>query len=1013
VVSLAFPLPARAAWVNNAGTQFQVAGKLSEITPTAAGTTFVGPTCGSQGGTSLGIVSGMLTGVDPLLYPIVLVVSCLDNGSNATIRSRLNFITPVAVVPTPGTIVAAGTVLKQLTTKIASVAAAPSNGWAHLVHRPDKGDLLGCGANGAIYSIDYSPLNSTTDGAATPLTPLPSVITSCTGLAWDAQADTIYVGLSVSGGTKIGRVVSFKEGQTTLVSDLTNLPCVASGMAISGGVLLMSCSGALTIQRLDKMSQPGASLGVFPILTATGLTSLSNDPGLGDFACDPVTFKKGGSSTSDLAVTAGRDMYRDALWSRRGVNGNGVAALEFPAFTCGMPLDSVVTTSGVRYSPLAAGLSAPSGTQRGALPRTGCFDSNGIVIDTDRDGLPDCWETSGIDFDGDGTVDLQLCVQVNTNGDGVTLTTECADPLRKDLFVEIDYMQFHKPDPKALSQQSVSSNGVQSIREAFAAAPVPVCELITPPNPLCTSVATATGIRLHTQVDEQPVTFTPSVGSLTSHVNLVALTPCTGPTSFVSDQSQVADFDAIKAVNIGVAAERNITDLVQRAKALDAKRLAFRYVLFGHSQVGTSNPNTGVNSSGCAEVGGDDAIVTLGSFATPGSDNSGPTDYQAGTLMHEVGHLLGLRHGGDDELNCKPNYRSVMSYPRQLPGSPITGRRLDYSRHQDLDLDETNLNECAGIGFDSTLGPIPNGCVAGLNCYFSSADQIAFGPGTWSLVTPWPPATTPPGDGCTTSGPAPINWNRVRAQGNTYQTLTSADINGGATTGCDISGALIPPLGGFDDWSNLLYRASASLAFAGGALNDSPKEMTKENEAEFFRLKDADGHGVGDAIDCGGTPTSEGSTTNSCTHRIDIKPSFPFPKTLNLGTESNVTIAIFSEQGALPGASGVWSAPNQVIVNDQVNYPLTFSVGSIVEPVKTNQSGQGTCSISDVDDPDPQIGKDGIKDLKCQFPTTGLPTGTFFGIVSGFFSDPLDPASTPNNPVIKAFSARQAITLLP
>ena len=79
----------------------------------------------------------------------------------------------------------------------------------------------------------------------------------------------------------------------------------------------------------------------------------------------------------------------------------------------------------------------------------------------DGDGLPDCWEStsstsasagSGIDFDGDGTVDLQLCVQVNTNGDGVTLTTECAVATHKDLFVEIDWMQDHKPDPKALSQ---------------------------------------------------------------------------------------------------------------------------------------------------------------------------------------------------------------------------------------------------------------------------------------------------------------------------------------------------------------------------------------------------------------------------------------------------------------------------------------------------------------------------------------------------------------------------------
>src|SRR5262245_14249147 len=74
------PAPARAAWVtwvNSTTTQFQVGGKLSEIVPTAAGTTFADPTCGSQGGTSLALVRGSrLAGVDPVGFPSVLVVSC-------------------------------------------------------------------------------------------------------------------------------------------------------------------------------------------------------------------------------------------------------------------------------------------------------------------------------------------------------------------------------------------------------------------------------------------------------------------------------------------------------------------------------------------------------------------------------------------------------------------------------------------------------------------------------------------------------------------------------------------------------------------------------------------------------------------------------------------------------------------------------------------------------------------------------------------------------------------------
>jgi hypothetical protein len=228
VASSAFPPPAPAVWVDSTGPQFQVGGKLTEIVPTAAGTSVLEPTCGPQGGTSLALVRGSkLAGVDPVLYPIVLVVSCLDNGGSATTRSRLNFINPVSVDTTAGTVLA-GTVVKQLST-----TAVPSNGWAHLVHRPDKGDLLGCGSDGTLYTIDYSQTNTTTDGTATLL---PQVASSCAGLAWDAEADMIYQGLTVSGGSKIGRVWSASEAPPP--SKISPLPCAANGLAISG----VSCS---------------------------------------------------------------------------------------------------------------------------------------------------------------------------------------------------------------------------------------------------------------------------------------------------------------------------------------------------------------------------------------------------------------------------------------------------------------------------------------------------------------------------------------------------------------------------------------------------------------------------------------------------------------------------------------------------------------------------------------------------------------------------------------------------
>src|SRR5262249_16472679 len=320
----------------------------------------------------------------------------------------------------------------------------------------------------------------------------------------------------------------------------------------------------------------------------------------------------------------------DTVWSRVGTTGNSVVALEFPAFTCGLPSTSVVGQNPA-FSPLAAGLSGPGPTGLpGQLPLvgpTGCFDqTTGAVTDSDGVGLPDCWEgpTRGIDFDGNGTTDLTLCVQVNTNGDGVTLTPECALPNQKDLFVEIDYMQNHKPDPLALSQpQSAQIVGVKSVREAFAAAPVKTFPTDVTPS----------GIKIHFQVDEQG-SFVNRAGTISSHVTSVALTPCTASADTAPNPpgpSDAADFDVIKSTNFGTAAER--LSAAAGGQVLNAKRLAFRYVLFAHNLVGVPPGGGGSNSSGCSEIGGGEPGASPGSIFTLKGPAPAPTPGQTRTAL--------------------------------------------------------------------------------------------------------------------------------------------------------------------------------------------------------------------------------------------------------------------------------------------------------------------------------------------------------------------------------------------
>jgi uncharacterized repeat protein (TIGR01451 family) len=82
--------------------------------------------------------------------------------------------------------------------------------------------------------------------------------------------------------------------------------------------------------------------------------------------------------------------------------------------------------------------------------------------------------------------------------------------------------------------------------------------------------------------------------------------------------------------------------------------------------------------------------------------------------MHELGHTLGFAHGGDVDVNNKPNYLSVMNYSFQACGVPASAGLLpggcDYSRLVSGSLlpplNETNLDECLGIGGGLGFGPM-------------------------------------------------------------------------------------------------------------------------------------------------------------------------------------------------------------------------------------------------------------------------------------------------------------------
>lgn len=408
-------------------------------------------------------------------------------------------------------------------------------------------------------------------------------------------------------------------------------------------------------------------------------------------------------------------------------------------------------------------------------------------LDSDGDGLLDEWEIKGIDVDGDGVIDLDL-------------SALGAKPDHKDVFVEIDYMvtlaHSHKPDPKAL----------QAVIDAFAAAPVE--------NP-----DRKTGINLHLVgaqgLIDEPVWEIENIRFDASGVDV-------NPDGTIEDIKYGLTKNSCGAGlfdgHFGMRSDRESANC---RNILAARKRAFRYCLYGH------NHAHAVGSSGIAELSGNDFMVTLGAdnwrkrveqaaqvWPNTSADREW-TDLEAGTFMHELGHTLGLRHGGGDDAQCKPNYVSVMSYSRQLNATGIargladvshpsfvrTGRELDYSHGGANPLKESALAEAEGIG-----GP--------------AGERILFGFAGLPFVGP---------------SVGPVDWD---IDGNTNELSNNHDINFIAEFGCEAvinrtpAGHNTPgePLDDNDDWGSLIYSFRSSPGFADGLAYASgiPREPTAD-----------------------------------------------------------------------------------------------------------------------------------------------------------------------------------------
>lgn len=315
--------------------------------------------------------------------------------------------------------------------------------------------------------------------------------------------------------------------------------------------------------------------------------------------------------------------------------------------------------------------------------------------DTDRDGIRDGWEAHGTH--------------------GCELVPSGCDPLRKDLLIEIDYHHYRKGD--RLHSARLSDTVVRELVRFFA-------ELkISNPNPQ-SPIAGKHGIRLHLVHDDEHVLGLPD-----------------GKPDKQSNTAHDCYFNRRDSVQGDHSSSDFPVETFRKATLCIGEHSWQRggNAHFGGRTLKLSRP----------EVDRD-----------PTNDRTEPMQlrWYVG-FIHELGHGMGLRHGGRRGPNFKPNYHSVMSY------------RYGASAYQNLQSNQVQFSSGELIAYPlDTCAIEETRSFPGL-----TMEDVQF------LTLGKQPFEVLPGDG---SGPH-VDWNR---DGQIQKAPYRLSLTGRKLKGCDRQG---------------------------------------------------------------------------------------------------------------------------------------------------------------------------------------------------------------------------------